>query len=157
RRKMGRSGIGARVVDWLWLLAWGVASSAWCLSAAGQLGATFDEPDYLTQGLERWRTGSHQGLMKLGTMPLPVDLETLPLYLRERPSGIPTGLAGDWDRCLGLARAGTLVFWWVLLIYAGRAGRGLAGPWGGRLAVALVACEPSFLAHASLATTDIAV
>src|SRR5204863_2814462 len=33
----------------------------------------------------------------------------------------------------------------------------LAGPWGGRLAVALVACEPNMLAHASLATTDIAV
>src|SRR5262249_21766681 len=32
-----------------------------------------------------------------------------------------------------------------------------AGPWAGRLAVALLACEPSLLGHASLATTDIAV
>src|SRR5437773_11079914 len=50
-----------------------------------------------------------------------------------------------------------LFFWYLLLFYARRAGRELAGPWGGRLAVALMACEPSLLAHASLATTDIAV
>src|SRR5262249_14248492 len=37
------------------------------------------------------------------------------------------------------------------------AGLELAGPWGGRLAVAVLACEPSLLAHAGLATTDIAV
>src|SRR5262249_30281581 len=44
-----------------------------------------------------------------------------------------------------------------LLAYAQLAGRHLAGAWGGRLAVALIACEPILLAHASLATTDIAV
>jgi hypothetical protein len=35
--------------------------------------------------------------------------------------------------------------------------RSLAGPWAGRLAAAALAAEPNFLAHASLATTDIAV
>src|SRR6185295_8900960 len=32
-----------------------------------------------------------------------------------------------------------------------------AGPWAGRVAVAWIAVEPNFLAHASLATTDIAI
>jgi hypothetical protein len=33
----------------------------------------------------------------------------------------------------------------------------MAGVWGGRLALAFLACEPNLLAHASLATTDVAV
>src|SRR5213076_3194197 len=33
----------------------------------------------------------------------------------------------------------------------------LAGPWGGRAVVAALACEPNLLAHAALATTDVAV
>src|SRR5262249_37340281 len=55
------------------------------------------------------------------------------------------------------ARAVNLLFWGLLLTYGWLAGRQLAGPWGARLAVAFLACEPSLLAHASLATTDIAV
>src|SRR5260370_74680 len=50
-----------------------------------------------------------------------------------------------------------LAFWWRLLIAGWLVGRHLAGRWGGRLAVALLACEPTLLAHASLATTDIAI
>jgi hypothetical protein len=145
------------VVDWLWFLAWGIASSLWCWTAAQELGATFDEPIYVRRGLDGWRTGSHQGLLQLGTMPLPVDVGTLPLYLWERWHGIRLDPVGDLEQILPWARAGTLVFWWLLLFYVRLAGRQLAGPWGGRLAVALVACEPVLLAHASLATTDIAI
>ncbi len=148
---------GARAWDWLWFLVCGVASSAWCLTAAVQIGPTFDEPLYIARGLEGWRDGSHGGLLRLGTMPLPIDLETLPLYLWERWHGVPLDPVADLDRVLPWARAGVLVFWWLLLFYALLAGRELAGPWGGRLAVALLACEPSLLAHAALATTDIAV
>jgi hypothetical protein len=148
---------GARIFDGLWLLLWGIASSAWCVTAAGQLSATFDEPLYVHLGLEGWRSGSHGALLRVGTMPLPVDVQTLPLYLWERWHGTELDPVGDLDRLLPWARAGTLVFWWLLLIYGRLAGRQLAGPWGGRLAVALLACEPSLLAHASLATTDIAV
>src|SRR5262245_15879979 len=151
------AGRAERVVDWLWFAAWGVASSLWCLTAAGQLGATYDEPVYLERGLEHWRTGSYKGLLRLGTMPLPVDVETLPLYLYERWRGEPFDITTDFGVLLPWARAGTLVFWWLLLLYVFLAGRQLAGPWGGRLAVAFLAAEPSFLAHASLATTDIAV
>ncbi|MGA2027920.1 MAG: hypothetical protein ABSH17_12775, partial [Syntrophobacteraceae bacterium] len=43
------------------------------------------------------------------------------------------------------------------LFYGWRVGCSVAGPWGGRLAVVLLACEPVLLAHASLATTDVAI
>lgn len=143
--------------DLVWLLAWGVASSAWCVSASRELGGTFDEPVYLTLGLEHWRSGSCAPLMRLGTMPLPVDVVTLPLYVRERWTGVPIDPLRDWEQVLPWARAGTLFFWWLLLVYAWLAGRALAGPWAGRLVVPLLAWEPSFLAHASLATTDLAI
>jgi hypothetical protein len=142
-----------RLGDWLWLLAFGVASSVWCLSAAQTLGVTFDEPLYLAGGLEFWRTGSHHTLLRYGSMPLPMDVCALPVYVGERLElGSSTGPAAFF-----VARSGTLLFWWLLLFYAGQAGRALAGPWAGRLAVAFIAVEPLFLAHACLATTDIAV
>ncbi|HLJ57916.1 MAG TPA: hypothetical protein VKT77_22955 [Chthonomonadaceae bacterium] len=146
-----------RIAEWIWLLACGIASSLWCLTAARQLGATFDEPVYVERGLQCWRSGSHQGLLLLGTMPLPVDLQTLPLYLLERWQHVRLDPARDLDQFLPWARAGNLVFWWLLLIYGRLIARELAGPWAGALAVGLLAGEPNLLAHASLATTDIAI
>jgi hypothetical protein len=143
--------------DWLWIAGWVVASSVWCVTSAAQLSATFDEPLYIARGLERWRTGSYRGLIQKGTMPLPVDVCTASLALWEHWRGIEIDPVSDLGRVLPWARAGTLLFWWVLLIYGWRAGCQLAGVWGGRLAVALLACEPSLLAHASLATTDVAL
>src|SRR5437016_1651421 len=80
-----------RLFDLVWLLAWGLGSSLWCVTADQQLSATFDEPVYVNKGLERWRSGSTAGLMRMGTMPLPVDVQTLPLYLAECWHGAP------WD------------------------------------------------------------
>lgn len=147
----------ARLVDALWLIAWGVASSVWCVTAAGRLGATFDEPVYVAEGLQRWRGGSTAGLMKLGTMPLPVDVQTLPLYAWERWRGTPIDPAAELHRVLPYARAGTLLFWWLLLGHVALAARALGGRRAAALAVAFVACEPVLAAHAGLATTDIAV
>src|SRR5262245_23175187 len=143
--------------DALWLVIAIGFSSTWCLTAAQRLGATFDEPIYLQRGLDGWRTGSHRGLLRLGTMPLPADLQTLPLYLIERERGRPWDLHEDFTEALTIARGMTLPFWWLLLVYGWRAGRMIAGSWGGNLAVAILACEPNLLAHASLATTDIAL
>jgi len=148
---------GWAVVDWLWLLLWIAASSAWCVTAAGELSATFDEPLYIARGLEGWRTGSHGGLLRLGTMPLPADLQTMPLYLYETGHGVRFDPDADLTRLLPWARTMTLAFWWLLLIYGWLAAWALAGPWGGRFAVAWLACEPSLLAHAALATTDVAL
>ncbi len=146
-----------RIWDGLWFLTCLAASSVWCVTAAQQVGVTFDEPVYITRGMEGWRSGSHRGLLRLGTMPLPIDLQTLPLYLWERGHGTILDPGPDLDQMLPWARAVTLVFWGLLLTYGWLAGWQLAGRWGARLAVAFLACEPSLLAHASLATTDIAV
>lgn len=146
-----------RAVDGLWFLFWALLSSWLCLTTAQTIGVTFDEPIYVTRGLERWRTGSVSGLLQLGTMPLPVEVCTLPLYLYERWHGITLDPHSDLVTILPWARAATLVFWWLLLGYGRLLGRCYGGPWGGRLAVALLAAEPCFQAHASLATTDIAI
>ncbi|MBX9628723.1 MAG: glycosyltransferase family 39 protein [Gemmataceae bacterium] len=144
-------------LDAVWLLALGAASSAWCLSAATRLGATFDEPHHLNAGLTAWRTGSNKLLMSAGCMPLPVDVQTLPLYVWEHTRGEPFHPYKDIDAILPVARAANLVFWWGLLVYALLLGRTFGGPWAGRLAAGLVGCDPNFLAHAALATTDISV
>src|SRR5688572_16015220 len=114
---MGRSSRREQILDGLWFLTWALLSSLWCVTAARQLGATFDEPFYLTSGLDFWRTGSHHALMKKGTMPLPMDCQTLPLFLWERWRGTPFDLTTDVPRLLPWARAVTLAFWWLLLWY----------------------------------------
>ena len=147
----------SRLFDWLWFFGFAIGSSIWCLAAAAELGATFDEPIYMKAGLECWRNGTHAPLLRMGTMPLPADLATLPLYLYEQATGTQFDFrAGDRSEPLFWARTTTLLFWWQLLFFARLLGRHFAGDWGGRLSVALLACEPNFLAHASLATTDIA-
>jgi hypothetical protein len=139
-----------------WVLFWALASSVWCAGAARELGATFDEPFYLRAGLEGWRSGSAGPLLNKGTMPLPVFVATAPLRVWERWRGRPFDAEADLDFLLPVARLGTLPFWWLLLGYGYVAGRRLGGAWGGRLAVAFLACEPNLLAHAGLATTDVA-
>jgi hypothetical protein len=147
-----------RIWDWIWLLAWGVASSLWCLSAATQVGATFDEPIDVANALTFWRTGSHHELIRLGAMPLPMDMSALPIRIWELWQGQPIDMRhGDQSFALWLSRLGVLPFWWLLLYYGWRMGHSLAGCWGGRLTVALLASEPNFLAHACLATKDIAI
>jgi hypothetical protein len=150
---MGR----AWLIDVAWLAAFALLSSAWCLTAAGQIGPTFDEPFYLEGGLHFWRTGSFGMLLNKGAMPLPMAVCTAPLRVYELWRGTPIDLASEFDLALSLARPATLLFWWMLLVYGYVAGRRVGGPWGGRLAVALLACEPTLLAHASLATTDVAI
>src|SRR5439155_8765117 len=126
--------------DAVWVIVFGLLSSAWCLSAAAQVGPTFDEPFYLEGGLHFWRTGSFEPLLNKGTMPLPVAVETLPVRLYELWRSSPIDLETEHDLALSLARPATLVFWWLLLVYGFVAGSRLGGPWGGRLAGALLAC-----------------
>src|SRR4051812_40102453 len=144
------------VIDTVTVLVCVVLSSAWCVTAADRLGATYDEPFYVASGLESWRTGSFKRMLDTGVMPLPAWVETAPLYAWERWRGQPFDPQADLETLLPVARAGALVFWWLLLGYGWYAGRQLAGPWGGRLAVLFLALEPTLLAHAALATTDVA-
>jgi len=49
------------------------------------------------------------------------------------------------------------VFWALTLLYGWRIARSIGGPWAGRLAALILALEPTLLAHAALATTDVAI
>ncbi len=155
---MRRTTRTAVLLDWGWFLLWLGLSSAWIVGTAAEVGATFDEPIDLNNGLTFWRTGSHTALLQLGAMPLPMDLASLPAYLWERSSGEAVNFqqGAPYDQ-LFRARLAELPFWWLLLFYGRRIGRSIAGPWAGKLAVALLAVEPTLLAHASLATKDVAV
>ena len=148
---------GSWRIDVVWVLAFGLLSSVWCLTAAQQVGATYDEPVYLVGGMHFWRTGSFDPLLAKGTMPLPIAVTTLPVRIYELCRGSRIDLETEFDLALALARPATLVFWWLLLIYGYIVGRSVSGPWGGRFAVALLAFEPTLLANAALATTDIAI
>ncbi len=143
-----------KLVDLGWLLMWGAFATAWCWSAGHKLGPTFDEPIYIHQGLKNWRDLNHRELLTQGTMPLAAEVQMLPLRLAEVFTSADPDR--DWRAWLPTARLGTAAFVWILLWSAWRLGALYGGTWGGRLAVALVACEPILLGHASLATTDLA-
>lgn len=154
-------------LDRAWLILCLLFATVWCVTASAQLSATFDEPNYVSNGLEGWRSGSYKLLMRQGTMPLPVDAISLPLYVWEKWRGVPFRIGSDSrsnpilldDLALLLpwARLGTLIFAWLLIVYGWLLGTRLAGGWGGRLAALLLATEPSILAHSTLATTDVAI
>jgi hypothetical protein len=146
------------VVDWSWFLIWVLFSTVWCITVAAEIGATFDEPLDLNNGLDFWRYGSHDELLRVGAMPLPMDLASLPGYLWERTTGetVDFNKGAPYEQ-LFWARMPILLFWWLLLWYGRLIGRSLGGPWAGRVAVALLAVEPTLLAHACLATKDMAI
>src|SRR5262245_33771154 len=130
-------------LDLLWLAAAGLVSSLYCTSSAEHIGPTFDEPLYVRCGLERWHAGSTYELMRVGTMPRPVDVAALPVSVWEGLLGEPFDATNDLDRILPVARLGNLVFWWVLLGYGWLIARRLGGPWAGRLSAVLLASEPN--------------
>jgi hypothetical protein len=148
---------GSSRFDRAWLALWAIGSSIWCLTAAPRLSATFDEPHYVVQGLHSWRTGSCHLLLRGGTMPLPMDVQMLPVYVWEQVRGRAIDMHAEFATVLQIARAGNLIFWWLLLYFSWRLGRRFGGDWAGRLTIPLIACDPTFLAHAALATTDIAI
>lgn len=120
------------------------------------VGPTFDEPTYLECGLKGWREGTHKPLMRLGTMPLPVDLSTLPLAIIEWSGFHSWNLKQDFDGALRIARAASIVFWWLLLVAVFGVSRNLCGRTVAWMAIGLVCLEPTLTSHAALATTDIA-
>jgi hypothetical protein len=144
-----------RLVNLGWLLLWGAIATAWCWSAGYKQGITYDEPFYVRGGLTNWRVLNHRELLLLGTMPLPAEVQMLPLRLAEIVASADP--EHDMHKWLPIARMGTVLFVWILLWASFRLGALYGGTWGGRLAVALVACEPILLGHGSLATTDLAL
>ncbi len=154
-------------VDALWLALLAAGTAAWCVTASAKLGVTYDEPFYLDAGLDAWHGWDrddgitpgfdHHATAVNGVMPLPIDAVTLPLYVHEKRAGEKLPNADAKLAKLRWARAVTLGWLWLLVFSAWRLGRAAGGPWAGRIAAGLIACDPNFLGHASLATTDIAV
>ena len=142
-----------RQADRAWLVAVGLLTSVWCVTAAARLGWTIDETFYVSAGLAEWAGGTaHEGrLTDWGTMPLPVHVQALPMHLWVRAVGPAP------DSRLPAARATNLLFWWLLLASAQRLGRRAGGRWAGRLGLLLVGFDPTALGHAALATTDVPV
>lgn len=151
------TGSKLKKADWILIGLLALASCAWCVTSSQRLGATFDEPFYLDAGLDYWRRGNFSMLLSAGVMPLAPHLQTLPIHVAEQLSGRVFTVEHDLGEMLQLARPVTLVFWLLLLASVMRLGNMFGGSWAGRAAALLVAVEPNFLAHASLATTDIAL
>ena len=112
-------------------------ATAWCWSAGRKLGPTFDEPFYVHAGLTNWCAFNHRELLSAGTMPLPAEVQMLPLRLAEVfASADPEHELREW---LPIARMGTAAFLWILLwgsqrlgtIYGGALGRTAGGSVGG--------------------------
>jgi hypothetical protein len=145
-----------RHFGWYWLAAWFAVSAAWCVTAARELGPTYDEPFYMASGLKSWTRWQHNPILNAGTMPLPVKVVAFPLFVGQLVRGTPIDVQNDVSEWLPAARLGTLVFWWLLLMGGYLGGRLWGGERAGRLAVPLLAVQPLLLGHACLATTDIA-
>lgn len=127
-------------------------ASAYCIATGSATGMTWDEWYYTQAGLDGWRDGEIYRLMVTGTMPLAIDVQTLPLYWLERYSG--ERWPNDPSVLLRPARAASLVFVWIMLGAGYGLGWHYAGRLGGRLALGLLATDPTLLGNASLAATD---
>lgn len=154
-------------VDALWLLALGAYATLYCVYASPRIGITYDEPFYIDAGMDSWRgwwrtDGKpkrfwHESGATNGVMPLPPDVVAAPVAIHEYRHN-KEKLTSEMKLCaLPAARLMTLFWLSLLVLSAWRIGRIAAGPWGGRIAAGLIAADPTVLAHATLATTDVAV
>jgi len=136
-----------------WFLIAALVSAVSCLNAGHRLGPVYDEVFYFDVGLRCWEEGNHRPLADLGTMPLPVDVQTLPLAVAKFGFGVDprADLIGYLPNCRMMA----LLCWWWLLGASYLAARSRGGVTAACATVGLLVAEPVLLGHASLATTDI--
>lgn len=136
--------------------------SVW--STARIFSGTVDEPAHFAAGMQWLTTGGYT--YDLQHPPLGRIAAALgPFMHGERARGAPgvydegAGLLGEgrhYVETLASARHGEIVFFVVLAIVVWAWGRRLIGEIGAALAVLFVVTNPNLLAHAGLATTDIA-
>jgi len=126
---------------------------------------TIDEPDTLAAGMEYLSTGRY--LYEDQHPPLArVAVAALPFLAGERfhpgPASYSEGYrilghGAHYDRTLALARAGTLLFFWIASAASYLWGLRAGGPKAAVISVLLFSTLPPVLAHAGLATTDMAL
>ncbi|HOV47338.1 MAG TPA: glycosyltransferase family 39 protein [Anaerolineae bacterium] len=148
----------------LLLLQW-----ALLLNAATRLSATIDEPFHITSGYEYLRTGNVQLFDE--HPPLAKALFAWPLFFvpdlapPETANGYADGALitvaqetllayRPLDRVIVAPRIAAALLTVLLAATIYHVAATLAGPPAGVLALALCALDPNFLAHGSLATTD---
>ena len=144
------------------LLALAAAAAIW--STARVFSATVDEPAHLAAGMQ-WLTTDRYDF-DINHPPLGRIAAALGPYLAgARRAGTSDlyeegvrilGTGDRFERMLALARRGELVFFLVLAFATWGLARRVVGETGAALAVFFVASNPNVLAHAGLATTDIA-
>lgn len=127
--------------------------------------ATVDEPLNIACGLDWLRGLSYMD--DPSHPPLARALSAVPAYLLRVPTspvpgkpaaeGIAILDSGDYVRNISLARLGNLVFLGLGLLGTALWAARAFGPAGGLIAAALFSWLPPVLAHAGLATTDMAV
>jgi hypothetical protein len=126
---------------------------------------TLDEPSHISAGM-RWLSGQHD--YKAPYPPLGRIAAAMGPYLRgDRASATAASPADAGAQILGrgehyhttlaLARLGELPFFFLLCAIVWAWGRRIANERGGAIAVMLAVSNPNLLAHAGLATTDIAL
>ncbi|HPD42095.1 MAG TPA: glycosyltransferase family 39 protein, partial [Anaerolineae bacterium] len=162
--KQGRTASSRWLAVTLLLLQW-----ALLLNAATRLSATIDEPFHITSGYEYLRTGNVQLFDE--HPPLAKALFAWPLFFvpdlapPETASGYADGALitvaqetllayRPLDRVIVAPRIAAALLTVLLAATIYRVAATLAGPPAGALALALCALDPNFLAHGSLATTD---
>ena len=137
--------------------------------AAVQLSATVDEAFHITSGYEYLRTGR----LRLFDEHTPVAKALFAWPLFFVPDLTPPEAAADYadgnlitvtqhtllayrplDRVIVAPRLAATLLAVLLAAALYRCGKSLAGPTAGLLALTLCAFDPNFLAHGSLATTD---
>ena len=126
---------------------------------------TFDEPAHLAAGMQRLATGRYD--YDAQRPPLGRIAAAVGPYLHgDRSVGASSandegarllGRGAHYRTTLALARLGELPFFLLLCGVLWTWGRQLTDDRGGAIAVSLAASNPNLLAHAGLATTDIAL
>lgn len=126
---------------------------------------TLDEPAHLAAGMQRFATGRYD--YDILRPPLARMAAAVGPYLHgDRATGASSaydegarllGRGAHYRTTLALARLGELPFFLMLCGVLWAWGRHLTDERGGAIAVLLAASNPNLLAHAGLATTDIAL
>ncbi len=151
----------------VWLLL--IVLYAQLANAAVQLSATVDEAFHITSGYEYLRTGT----LRLFDEHVPVAKALFAWPLFFVPDLSPPENAADYatgnlitvtkattlayrplDRVIVAPRLAAILLAWLLAATVYRCATAWAGPWAGLLALVLCVFDPNFLAHGSLATTD---
>jgi 4-amino-4-deoxy-L-arabinose transferase-like glycosyltransferase len=140
-----------------------IAAALAIISTHFTFSNTYDEPAHIAAGVE-WLSGNRA--FDAQRPPLGRIAAGLGPYLRgERPSVAASpieegarllGRGDHYRTTLALGRLGELPFFILLCAVAWTWGRRLTDERGGAIAVLLTAANPNVLAHAGLATTDIA-